>query len=253
MQLNFKRFGEGPPVVLLHGLFGSLENLGVLSRNLSQYFSVYALDLPEHGRSAHSDHTSIGKLSQQVKAWCDAQQLSDVALVGHSLGGKVSMELALSSPALVSRLAVLDIAPVKYSGHHTAIFKGLLALQPAELKSRSEAEHQLSEYVDEAAVRSFLLKNLEKRGGAYGWRMNLPVLHRDYHHLLESNRQARYPGPTLFLGGARSGYIAEQYHSEIFSRFPQADIEFVDDAGHWLHAEQPERVLSILYGFLNKQ
>lgn len=252
MSLHVKQFGAGRPLVLLHGLFGSLENLGVLSRSLSQHFSVYALDLPEHGQSAHSESTSISKMSQEVKAWLDTLPLSKVAVVGHSLGGKVAMELALCHPSMISRLAVLDIAPVTYSANHNAIFKGLLALQPAQLKSRGEADQLLSAYVNEAAVRSFLLKNLEKRGDNYAWRMNLPVLHRDYHRLLEGNSQACYSGPTLFVGGTRSDYIVDQYEPEIFSRFPQAEVKSVEGAGHWLHAEKPQQVLALLRGFLDK-
>ena len=252
MPIHFKRFGEGPPLLLLHGLFGSLENLGVLSRDLSQHFSVYALDLPNHGQSEHSASTSIPELCGQVKAWLDTQGLHEIVAVGHSLGGKIAMELALTYPSLVKQLVVLDIAPVKYASHHNKIFQGLLSIEPEALQTRGDADKQLSEYVGEAAVRSFLLKNLEKREGAYRWKMNLPILHRDYGQLIESNCEGEWPGQALFVRGGSSDYILEEHLPEIRSRFPQAKVETVAETGHWLHAEKPQEVLGFIKLFLSE-
>jgi len=187
LQLNFKHEGEGPSLLLIHGLFGSLENLGVLFRELVEDFSVYSIDLPEHGRSPHHAETSLPALCEQVKTWLDQQGIERIAVVGHSLGGKVAMELAMHFPELVSKLAVLDIAPVDYPPHHNEIFSGLRAIDPSALKTRGEADALMKDAVPEAPVRSFLLKNLAKGPEGYHWRMNLEVLYRDYAKLIQGN------------------------------------------------------------------
>jgi len=187
LQLNFKHEGEGPSLLLIHGLFGSLENLGVLFRELVEDFSVYSIDLPEHGRSPHHAETSLPALCEQVKTWLDQQGIERIAVVGHSLGGKVAMEL----------------------------------------------------------------KNLAKGPEGYHWRMNLEVLYRDYAKLIQGNSSGNYEGPALFLRGGSSNYIQEANHSEIYQRFPNAQIESLPGMGHWLHAENPKAVLALLRPFLS--
>lgn len=249
MSLYFKQAGEGPPLVLLHGLFGSLENLGMIARLLASTYTVYSVDLPNHGRSGHTDHTSLGLMAQSVAEWLEQQSLSQVRLFGHSLGGKVAMELALSQPQIVSHLAVADIAPVQYESHHTDVFAGLNALNIDALSNRGEADKVLTQYVSEAPVRSFLLKNLVKEGASYRWRMNLSVLQECYPAMLVANREGLYQGPTLFLKGANSDYIQPAAKTPILSRFPGAQVRIIANTGHWLHADKPELVVRTLEKF----
>lgn len=251
MPLHVKQAGTGKPVVLIHGLFGSLENLGAIARQLAENFCVYSVDLPNHGRSPHSDDTSLAHMSELVYHWLQRQSFSQCSLVGHSLGGKVAMELALTYPDRFDKLAVLDISPVKYQPHHNSVFAGLLGLEPDKLKNRSEADAYLAQHIREPAVRSFLLKNLVKQEQGYGWRMNLTTLHNSYERLIAGNREgAVFNGATLFLKGSRSDYIDASHEQAIRSRFPQAQLKIVSDTGHWLHAEKPDLVARLLRRFL---
>ncbi len=252
MPLNARQVGTGKPVVLIHGLFGSLENLGGIARALAERHCVYSIDLPNHGRSPHSEQTSLAHMAEQVYQWLQKQSFRHASFVGHSLGGKVAMEVALSHPACVDRLAVMDISPIHYEPHHHQVFKGLLSIRPEDIKSRAQAEQVLAKHVEEPAVRSFLLKNLARHGQGWGWRMNLNTLHRDYPQLVKGNRSgARFRGKTLFLKGGRSNYIQRAHHSEIVSRFPCAQFKIVAETGHWLHAEKPDLVARLLLRFLD--
>lgn len=250
--LYFKQAGQGTPLVLIHGLFGSLENLGAIARQLAENFCVYSLDLPNHGRSPRVENMSLASMAGDLLAWLDEQGLPQVHLLGHSLGGKVAMELALRHPERVKSLVVLDIAPVSYPPHHNDVFAGMFALEPQRLQSRSEADQKMQPHVPEAAVRSFLLKNLVREPeGGFAWRMNLPVIHRDYAQLIASNRaDAIFNGNTLFIKGGNSDYLQEKYRDQIMARFPKATIKIVPDTGHWLHAEKPDLVARLVKQFL---
>lgn len=254
LELNYKSTGQGQPLVLLHGLFGSLENLGLLSRALAEQYQVYAVDLPNHGRSPHTERTSLPLMAQQVKDWMDAKGLNKAILVGHSLGGKVAMELALTYPESVVSLVVIDIAPVAYPPSHGDVFAGLSSLDPASLGSRSDADLLLLRYVPEPAVRSFLLKNLVRQDQQFAWRMNFAVLQRDYGAMLQANRvDAMFPGPVLFLKGENSSYIRAEHEADMRSRFPAAGVKIVADTGHWLHAEKPSLTQRLLIKFLQQK
>jgi len=250
MALYYRQSGEGPPLLLIHGLFGSLENLGGLARELAADFCVYSIDLPNHGRSAHTQESSLSDMAAAVKTWLDQKNLTRVSIVGHSLGGKVGMELALQFPELVSMLAVMDIAPVTYPPHHSDVFAGLLALDPSKVKTRSQADDELKARVPESAIRSFLLKNLVKGPQGYSWRMNLPLLHRDYERLIAGNCEGVFDKPTLFLKGGRSSYIQPQHKEAIMARFPAATLKVVAETGHWLHVEKSALVVRLLRRFL---
>lgn len=235
----------------MHGLFGSLENLGGIARLLQDQFTVYSVDLPNHGRSPHSNPTSLERMSEQLGEWFGEQGLTNAKWLGHSLGGKVCMELALIQPDIVQRLVVVDIAPVAYGQHHDDVFAGLLSVDPATLSSRSEADKIIAAHVPEIAVRSFLLKNLQKEGGGFVWRMNLSALHDHYLSLIKANRtDSSFDGPTLFLKGGNSPYIGEAQRDDILQRFPSTQLKVVANTGHWLHAEKPEVVAKLVSKFL---
>ena len=251
-MIHSRQQGSGPPLVLLHGLFGSLENLAGIASPLSDDFSVYSCDLPNHGRSAHTDSLCLGDMTQCLLQWLEQEGLERVSLLGHSLGGKVAMEFALRYPLRVERLVVLDIAPVAYPPRHDDVFAGLLSLDLSSLHSRRDADAQLAQVLPDAGLRGFLLKNLYKdKQGLLQWRINLDVIHRDYPRLVSANIGDKcYEGAVLFVKGESSDYITEQYRDEILNRFPKAQIKLVQGSGHWLHAEKPAVVSSIARKFL---
>lgn len=257
MPLHVKHFpdvtaGEKPVLLLIHGLFGSLENLGGIARLLADDFDLYAIDLPNHGRSGHFDCTSLEAMAETVYTWIAAQGFGKLNILGHSLGGKVAMEIALLHPELVERLVVIDIAPVHYQPHHHDVFSGLLSIAPETLNSRKEADLQLQHHVPEVAVRSFLLKNLVKQeDGGFAWRMNLSTLHNDYAELIKGNRaDSEFCGEVLFLKGGESDYIQRHHWQDIIEIFPNASVKIISDTGHWLHAEKPETVARLTKRFL---
>lgn len=227
MPLNFRNVGVGEPVLLIHGLFGSLENLGAIARSLTEIYNVYSVDLPNHGKSLHTESTDLDSMASIVVEWMDEHGLNCVSVVGHSLGGKVAMEIALKYPERVKQLVVIDIAPVAYTRRHDSVFAGLLSFNPRLLESRQEAEGHLAKHVKDVPVRSFLLKNLQKQAeGGFAWRMNLPVIHEGYSDLIKGNVEDKtYCGQVLFLKGAESDYIQEQFRHEIINRFPQASLK----------------------------
>ena len=251
MKLNFSCSGKGEPLILIHGLFGSLENLGVLARALQEDFRVYAIDLPNHGRSPHTDQLDLTLLTRTLEQWMNDQQLATATLIGHSLGGKVAMELALSHPDRVARLAVMDIAPGPCPERNGEVFAALMSLPLENISSRNEAREHLARHGLEAGVQGFLLKNLQRgQDGGFRWRVNLPLLHSNYARLVAANREGRYDSPVLFLKGEHSGYIHEGQRADILARFPAAQLKIVAGAGHWLHADKPELVTALLRRFL---
>lgn len=252
--IHFSTTGEGPPVVLMHGLFGAGNNLGALARHLRDRYRVYSLDLPNHGRSAWIDHTGPARLAEAVAAWLDAQGLEGPVLVGHSLGGKVAMELALSQPRRVAGLVVADIAPVAYPPHHDAVFAALDAVVQAACRSREEAATVMASHLREPDVIQFLLMSL-KRGedGVYGWRFNLRGIVRDYAAVRAAPDGGRhYSRPALFIKGGESDYILPEHREQVLALFPLASVKVMPGCGHWLHAQQPVQFNGIVGRFLDR-
>ncbi|MBT8146963.1 MAG: alpha/beta fold hydrolase [Gammaproteobacteria bacterium] len=246
MELNFTQFSDtGKPLIILHGLFGNLKNWNWQARELAADFSVYALDLRNHGESPHSNAMDYQVMADDVLEFIESNALEEVYLLGHSMGGKVAMQLALDNPHRVNKLLVADIAPVAYGeerGDHENVFDGLMAVDVAELQSRGEAEAALAPHVAEPAVRQFLVSNLVKdeRGG-YRWRFNLSVLYHSYDRLREGVIDSGiFDKPVLFVKGDNSNYIEKEDWPAIERLFPAARIKTVMGAGHWLHAEKPK-------------
>lgn len=254
MQLNHKQYsGEGAPLLILHGLFGSLSNWNWHARKWSEAFSVYALDLRNHGNSPHADSMSYPEMARDVLEFLDHHDIDTCHLLGHSMGGKVAMQLAMDHPGRIRTLVVADIAPVPYEGEHDRIFAGLAAIDPAAVKTRQEADAVLVEYEEDEQVRQFLLSNLQRRKGGEGgfeWRINLPALEACYADLRAGLEEGSYDGPVLFLRGDDSNYIQESYREAILSRFPRAELKTLKQAGHWLHAEKPETFNRLVTDFI---
>jgi esterase len=245
---------HNPPLILIHGLFGSLDNLGLIARKLSDTYCVYSLDLPNHGRSAHTDSTSLPALAESVVAWMSENNIKQAHFLGHSLGGKVGMEIALRYPEKVKQLIVADIAPVAYTARHDDVFAAFRAVDLEAISSRIDADKMMQPYVSELSTRSFLLKNLEKSSdGLWYWRANIEGLIGAYEQLISANTQAGHPftGDVLFIKGELSPYILPEHKEKIVSLFPNAGVKVISGTQHWLHAEKPDIFVGIAKRFLH--
>lgn len=254
MQLQFKQLGQGEPLVMLHGLFGSSDNwLGVASK-LAQKFHIFLLDLRNHGASPHSDETNYSIMAEDVREFLDAQKLERVDILGHSLGGKVAMQFALDFPSRVEKLAVVDIAPRAYPPEHEKIFRALLALDLKKFQTRAQIEDALAPEIPDLVLRRFLLKNLKtpaSPSSPFTWKMNLSGLFKNHATIYEPIiSKTPFQGPALFLRGGKSGYITEADFPKIKSLFPGAIIETIDRAAHWVHADAPEEFVRVIFLFL---
>lgn len=254
LKLNHKVSGQGEPIILVHGLFGSLENLGMVARGLADQYEVHSLDVRNHGRSPHSDVHTYDAITADIIGYMDNCGLSQCHFLGHSMGGKAAMHLALNFPERVNKLIVADIAPVQYEPHHNEIFDGLLSLQLDELTSRTEADKQLAKTVKELPVRQFLLKNLVKSGSTgFAWRMNLQSLCRNYHHIMAGQTSENmFEGDVLFIAGGRSNYVQSQHRDHVLKLFPNTSMKIIPDTGHWLHAEKTDLFVKLCERFLTE-
>jgi len=256
MKLYFQEVGAGTPLLILHGLFGSGDNWMTIARRLAEEenYHIYLLDLRNHGRSPHSEEWTYEAMSEDVRQFIEEHALQRPMVLGHSMGGKVSMWLACRYPDLLRALVVADIAPRAYPVHHDAIIEGLLAIPVETIKSRGEADQILSRYVPEMGVRQFLLKNLYRtEEGGYAWRMNLKVIASQLSNVVEGLPSGcRVDLPALFIRGLKSAYVRDEDIAVIQQHFPHAQIADIADAGHWLHAEQPELFLQHLKSFLRE-
>ena len=230
-------------VVLLHGLFGMARNLSGVARALAAEHCVYGFDLPNHGRSPHSNSMTIESMAEAVLAMLNELKLDRVKMLGHSLGGKVAMRIALDHPDRLAKLVVADIAPVEYAPRHQAIFAALDAVDLAACHSRAGVMAVLETKIDDQAVRQFILQNLDKQGEHLQWRMNLPAIKQNYQALsaglaLGDNSQP-FNKPTLFIAGGDSSYIKPEYEAVTRALFPAFSYRSIAGAGHWLHAEKP--------------
>ncbi|TGD57245.1 alpha/beta fold hydrolase [Flavobacterium humi] len=245
--------GQGQPLLIIHGFLGMSDNWKTLSMQYAaQGFQVHAVDLRNHGKSFHSDEFSYGIMVQDVVEYCQFHQLTSVDVIGHSMGGKVAMLLATTYPELVRKLIVADIGPKYYAPHHDTILASLNAVDFSKKPSRSEAEEIVSEYIHDLGTRQFLLKNLYWAApGQLDFRFNLKVFNEKKEVIGEALPfENHFDAPVLFLRGDRSDYILDSDFETILHHFPNAEIETVSGAGHWLHAENPKEFFEKTISFL---
>ena len=252
MKLNFKVVGEGTPLVILHGVFGSLDNWQTIARKLSDRFQVFTVDLRNHGKSPHSDEHSYTLMSEDIALFFQENSIEKAHLIGHSMGGKVAMQFTLNNPNLVDHLIVVDIATRAYRGDFDDIFDALFKLDLKSFSNRHAAEEQLIQYIKEERVRQFLLKNLTRnKDGGFRWKMNLDGLYKNFNHVrgaISSNHQV--DTQTLVIAGGDSNYVGERDIADFEKLFSNVRVEIVPNAGHWVHAEAPEAFLKLVIGFL---
>lgn len=250
-SLFFHRGGSGEPLFVLHGLFGTWENLGAAIKELESQFDVIAPDMLNHGRSPHVVPFSYTTMAEAVLELADQLGIDQFNILGHSMGGKIAMQLALTHPERIKKLIVVDIAPVKYPPHHTQVFAGLNEVPLDQIKSRNEADQHLAQKIDSAAIRAFLLKNLYRlESGGFAWRMNLQALEEHYDEIAAPMIEAQFQQPTLFIKGSESDYLLPKYTDEVKTRFPNLTLRVIEGAGHWPHAEKPALFNRIVTRFL---
>lgn len=253
--LHSSILGEGAPLLILHGFLGMSDNWKTLGNKYAENgFEVHLIDQRNHGRSFHSEDFDYSFLAHDLKNYMGHHGLEKVNLLGHSMGGKTAMQFAVNFPEKVEKLLVADIAPKYYPPHHQEIINALKTLDFTELKSRSEADKKLGEFLADVGIRQFLLKNLywvEK--GQLGLRVNLDVLQDRMEEIGENiSGTDSFTGPTLLLKGSRSEYIHESDTAIILKHFPNATIDTVPNAGHWLHAENQKDFFDRSMNFLNR-
>jgi pimeloyl-ACP methyl ester carboxylesterase len=251
MDLFFRTAGIGDPLVILHGLFGSSDNWFSLSKVFAESFCVYTIDQRNHGQSPQSEDFNYQLLAEDLEEFLAKHSLKNPIVIGHSMGGKTAMNLAIKNPAAIGKLIVVDIAPKSYPVHHDHILEGLTSIPIATLASRTEADKILSEYVPEPDVRQFLLKNLSRNGeGKFEWKINLASIQN---HIEEIGMGMQYQGvfekPTLFINGARSNYFKAGDEVLVKTLFPAAQIATIN-ASHWVQAEKPEEFVQVVLKFL---
>ncbi|MGC9942843.1 MAG: alpha/beta fold hydrolase [Verrucomicrobiota bacterium] len=252
MQLFFKEYGQGRPLILLHGLFGSSDNWHAIARELAKRFHVYALDQRNHGHSPHSAEMSYSLMAEDAKEFLKAHRIEKASFIGHSLGGKTAMQFALQFPDKVEKLLIEDMAPRAYLQAHHDIFTALLGLDLANYKARQEIEDALALEIPSLVLRRFLLKNLGRNpDGTFFWKINLRGLSTNYPQLGEPVFSSLpFTKPVLFIRGGNSSYLNPEDEPLVRQLFPLAEIKTVAEAGHWVHGEKPEEFLALALAFL---
>jgi len=250
--LHYKSSGTGPALVILHGLLGSGDNWNSIAKNYMDQYQVLLPDLRNHGRSFHREDMSYSQMAGDVVALLDHLAIEDCVLVGHSMGAKVAMQLASDHPERVSRLVVVDSVPWSFKKSHDTILRILAESDISGYKSRSEIDEALSHHFTEPGLRYFLMKNIGREGDSYKWKMNIDSLLANYGEIVASLDlpERAYTYSTLFLAGADSDYVPTDSLEKLQVHFPQAELIHIANAGHWVHADQPDELKRHISAFL---
>lgn len=268
MRLFHRRYGStGPPLIIVHGLYGASDNWVSIAHGLEDAFEVYIIDQRNHGASPHTPEHNYELMREDLKEFMDEQELDKAILLGHSMGGKTIMFFAEKYPEMVESLLVVDIAPIPYhdlavtsliAANHAKMIDALIDLDLKSIESREEAGRKLATKIGSDRIRMFLLKNLTRdKNKQFTWKINLPVLRDKLHTIMDGldidkikNEGGITGFPVLFISGENSDYIQAENHSSIRDVFPTAEIVSIRDSGHWVHAEQPGLLLKTIKYFL---
>jgi pimeloyl-ACP methyl ester carboxylesterase len=260
MKLFYRKYGSGPPLIILHGLYGSSDNWVTIARKISDYFTVYLPDQRNHGQSPHSSEHNYNQLNHDLLEFVEDHKIDKFILAGHSMGGKVAINFALNWPERINSLIVLDISPFRsidndnlFYNEHKVILETVLSIKLADLRSRSEVEARLAEKIDSDKIRGFLLKNLQRtESGSFKWKLNAKSLLDNLDNIMDGVLR---PGPdttpitgfpVTFIKGEESDYLQLSELKEIQKIFPAAEMIIVKNAGHWIHTERPDIIEKIL-------
>jgi len=255
MKLAFKHYGNStnPTIIIMHGLFGMLDNWQLHANKLSENFSVYSVDLRNHGRSPHSQEMNYELMASDIEIFCKKHSLDNIILLGHSMGGKVAMQFAVNYPQYLSKLLVADIAPKAYKPGHQVYIDAFNQIDFSRWETRKDADDAFAKFESNMGIRMFLLKNLEKAEKGYELKCNVPAIEKAY-PIISEKIEIPYPiaVPTLFMKGEKSNYINQDDEAELQEMFPNSEIVTISKAGHWLHAENPEEFYSALIDFIGE-
>lgn len=254
MELHFRALGHGQPLIILHGLLGSLDNWFTHAKRFAETFQVFLLDLRNHGSSPHSEEFSYELMTDDLAEFFVRHQLQHTRVIGHSMGGKTAMHFALRHPRLVAKLVIVDIAPRAYAPVHKEILDALLALNLQNFQRRDEMDSALQAAIPEPAMRQFLLKNVGRStNGGFFWKPNLAAIRKNYAGLNPAlDSEQIFSGPTLFLRGDKSDYVSDDDFKSAQRFFPNSKLRTIADAGHWVHAEKPEEFFQVVLQFLTE-
>lgn len=253
MQLNFKKYGDGDKtLVILHGLFGSLDNWQSLGKRFGEEFTTYIVDQRNHGKSPHTAEHTYTLMAADTEAFMEEHNIEEAFILGHSMGGKTVMQFAIENPHRVKKMIVADIAPKYYAPHHQTILAALNSVDFAVQKDRKAVQEKIGETIDNPGIVQFLMKGLTwAEKDQLTWKFNLEVLTSQIENIGEELAGfAYFTNPTLFLRGENSDYITEDDIDVIEEIFPMAQYRTIDNAGHWLHAENPDQFFDEVISFL---
>lgn len=256
MKLAYREFGEGQPLIILHGLFGQSDNWNTLAKRFGENgFKVYTLDQRNHGLSQHSDAWDYQLMAEDLKEFIEEHHLQNVILLGHSMGGKTILFFEQMFPQLANKLIIVDISPRAYEPHHDSVLKALNAVDFTDINTRKEAEAILGEYISDFGTKQFLLKNIfwkEDETKQMAWRFNLKTITTEYNNIGVSVPFFISDTKTMFIRGEKSDYIKNDDEEDIASRFSNYQLKTIVNSGHWVHAEQPEAFFNCVMDFISK-
>lgn len=252
MNLNFKSFGTGPALIILHGLFGSLDNWQTLARRFADRYSVYVIDQRNHGKSPHSDIMNYPAMAEDLGEFMDQQGITIANLLGHSMGAKTVMQFGNMFPERILKMIVADMSPGRYPATHAAILDALRDFPFGQIRDRKEAEAWLRPKIADSGTLQFILKNLDKAEAGFQWKFNFPAIDYNYDLIREAIPDEGPAGfPVLFVRGGKSDYVKDEHMNLIRSMYPNVELRTIAGAGHWIHAEKPDEFAAEVMKFLN--
>jgi pimeloyl-ACP methyl ester carboxylesterase len=257
MKLFYREYGQGQPLIILHGIFGVSDNWVSFAREIEDRFRVLIPDQRNHGQSPHDNTFNYYALCADVYEFIEEHELENPIIMGHSMGGKVAMHFALENPDMLKALIVADISMRTYQRRHRHLdmIDAMLAVNFDNAEKRSDIEKQLKANIPDKRIRQFAMKNLyrRERGGQFAWRLNLEAINLNMDEVFQGiQSNTLFTKPTLFIRGGNSDYVTYDDFDQIYRTFPKADIKTIEGVGHWLHAEKPETFKTIFLDFVTK-